>query len=108
MEQIPHKVFSFCGMFSLCAVKTYVENIPWKPGFVFKLLNSIKGAYFPHSWEDINPEINCRQMLYSARISQLPPTNVQLLHSNYKHCPKITLAVITIISCRFHKQDYGG
>ena len=20
-------------MFSLCAVKTYVENIPWKPGF---------------------------------------------------------------------------
>ena len=25
------KFFSFHGMFTLCAVKTYVENIPWKP-----------------------------------------------------------------------------
>ena len=33
VEQIPHKFFGFNGMFSLCAVKTYVENIPWKPGF---------------------------------------------------------------------------
>ena len=33
MEQIPHKFFSFHGMFSLCAVKTYVKNIPWKPAF---------------------------------------------------------------------------
>ena len=32
VEQIPHKFFSFHGMFSLCAVKTYVENVPWKPG----------------------------------------------------------------------------
>ena len=30
-ERIPHKFFSFHAMFSLCAVKTYVENIPWKP-----------------------------------------------------------------------------
>ena len=32
VEQFPHKFFSFHGMFPLCAVKTYVENIPWKPG----------------------------------------------------------------------------
>ena len=31
----------------------------------------LKGAFFPHSWEDINPEINCSQMFYSARIYQL-------------------------------------
>ena len=30
----------------------------------------VKGDYFPHSWEDINPETNCSQMLYSARIYQ--------------------------------------
>ena len=34
VEQIPLKFFSFNGMFSLYAVKTYVENIPWKPGFI--------------------------------------------------------------------------
>ena len=38
-EQIPHKFFSFQGMFSLCAVKTYVENILRKPGLqVFQMV----------------------------------------------------------------------
>ena len=36
----------------------------------------VKGAYFPHSWEDINLQINFSQMLHSARIYQLPGTNV--------------------------------
>ena len=39
----------------------------------------LKG-YFPNSWEGINPETNCSQMLYSAWIYQKPPTNVHLLH----------------------------
>ena len=49
-----------------------------------------KGAFLPHSWEDINSELNFSQMLYSARIYQLPLTNglcciqtthtVQILH----------------------------
>ena len=39
VEQIPHKFSSFHGMFSFCAVKTYVENIPWKPGFKWKRFN---------------------------------------------------------------------
>ena len=30
----------------------------------------------PHSYEDINPEINRSQMLHSARFYQSPPTNV--------------------------------
>ena len=31
---------------------------------------------FPHSLEDINPEINFSQMQHSARIYQLPLTNM--------------------------------
>ena len=38
VEKSPHTFFSFHGMFSLCAVKTYVENIPWKPGLTFSVL----------------------------------------------------------------------
>ena len=34
VERMPNKFFSFHGMFSLCAVKPYVENIPWKPGLM--------------------------------------------------------------------------
>ena len=32
----------------------------------------LKGAFLPHSWEDINTEINFSQMLLSARIYRLP------------------------------------
>ena len=41
VEQIPHKLFSFHGMFSLCAVQTYVENILWKPGLSRKTSSPI-------------------------------------------------------------------
>ena len=41
-----------------------------KGGNKLHLYNTFKGACFPHSWEDINSEINCSQMLYSARIYQ--------------------------------------
>ena len=34
----------------------------------------LKGL-FPHSWEDINSEINFKQMQHSARIYQFPLTN---------------------------------
>ena len=40
----------------------------------FSLASMLKGL-FPHSWEDINPEINFSQTLHSARIYQLPLTN---------------------------------
>ena len=36
---------------------------------------ALKGV-FPHSWEDINPEINFTQVLQSARIYQLLVANV--------------------------------
>ena len=48
----------------------------------------LKGAFLPHSWEDINPEINFCQMLHSARIYQLPYTNglsfIQTTHTVQK------------------------
>ena len=39
----------------------------------------IEGEVFPHTWEDINPEIKC---------SQMPSPLCVLLHTNYKHCQK--------------------
>ena len=47
-----------------------------------------KGEVLPHSWNDINPEINCSQMLHSARIYQCLHTNVlrciqTILSKNY-------------------------
>ena len=38
-----------------------------------RLLN---GAFCSNSWEDINPKINCSQMLHSARILENLQTNV--------------------------------
>ena len=40
-----------------------------------QILSLLKGDFFPHSWEDINPKINFSQMLHSARIYQLLLTN---------------------------------
>ena len=51
MEQIPHTFFKFHGMFSLCAVNKYVENILWKPdlrnSYLSKHLITILGNNCP-------------------------------------------------------------
>ena len=41
MEQIPHKVFLFPRYVFLMCSKTFVENIPWKPGFMLPAENNI-------------------------------------------------------------------
>ena len=51
------------------------------------------GFSLPHSWEDINPEINFSQMLHSA-----------LLYSNYTHCPKIILEMLQYRICLYWKK----
>ena len=54
-----------------------------------KFISGLNGAFFPDSWEDINSEINFSQMLHSARIYQLPPTNglccIQTTHTLTKN-----------------------
>ena len=63
---------------------------------------TLKGEVFPHSWEDINLEIHCSQMLrtFCQNLSIISHRCV-LLHSNYKHCPKITLAVLWLYHTAF-------
>ena len=81
------------GCWDASPLRPLVGQIISKSIYLFTLIDlsfHLKGFYFPHRWEDINPEINFSQMLHSARIYQLPLTNglcciqtthtVQILH----------------------------
>ena len=69
----------------------YIMSGPLGSMSSFVLGQLLKGAFLPHSWEDINPEINFSQMLHSARIYQLLLKNVlcciQTAHTDQQlHC----------------------
>ena len=58
----------WCG-FHCCAQKPGMSSVINYSSIIY-IGVSLKGNIFPDSWEDINPEINCSQMLHSARIYQ--------------------------------------
>ena len=86
--------------------------------------NSLKGAFFPHSWEDIDPEINFSQMLHSARIYQFPLINglccIQTTHTVQKlhwECyntefacteRKTSISITFILGCKLTNQSWSS